>query len=414
MSADATTAGSIAGTGKSNLSMISLGAGIVGLILAGIGMAMGFSHGDARPTYGALIMFCFYLSIGIGMLMLTIIHHLFGSGWSTVHRRQLEHGLSIFPWLLLVFVPFLVLTQLDHGFIWHWLDSHAKETDILLQKKSWWLNPTFFYVRVFVFFGIWIGVSYLLRKWSFAQDVDGDVKWSRKLAKLSAGGVVLVALSLTAASIDWIKSIEAHWFSTMYGVWFFAGSIRAALSVVVLLCLFSVYKNGPLTGLFKRGHLYDLGCLMLAFTIFWAYISFSQYFLIYNANIPEETFWYVMREQGSWKFVGFALVFFHFFFPFLFLLFYGNKVKPLPMIFIAVWILLFHLLDMYFNILPSVRDGDHGFYMPVSFSIHWVDVAAFIGIGGISLWSFLRSRAKAKLIPIKDPRILESLNHHGR
>jgi len=416
MSADATTVGSITGTGsgKSNLATISLIIGIVGLVLAGLGMAMGVSGHDVRPTIGVLIMFCFYLSIGIGMLMLVILHHLFGSGWSTVHRRQLEHGISVFPWLFLIFLPFLVITQIDNGFIWHWLDSHARDTDILLQKKEWWLSPGFFYGRVALFFGIWIVVSHFLRKWSFAQDADGDPKWSRRMAKLAAAGVVLTALSLTGAAIDWIKSIEAHWFSTMYGVWFFAASMRAALAVITLLCLYGVYKNGPLTGLFKRGHLYDLGCLMLAFTIFWAYISFSQYFLIYNANIPEETFWYVMREAGNWKFVGFALIFFHFFFPFLFLLFYGNKVKPLPMIFISVWILSFHLLDLYFNILPSIRMGDRGLYAPVSFSIHWVDVVAFFGIGGIFLWSYLRSRAKAKIIPIKDPRILESLNHHGR
>jgi hypothetical protein len=348
------------------------------------------------------------------MLLLILIHHLFGSGWSTVPRRQLEHGISIFPWLGLVFLPLLIITYLlEPGFIWKWFDAEAVAGDVLYQKKSWWLGPKFFLGRCIVYFAGWIFLAHKLRSYSAAQDKDGDPKWTKKMTFWSAIGIIFTALTLTFAAIDWIKSIEFHWFSTMFGVWFFAASMRAALAVTALVCLYQVYKKGPLTGLFKQGHLYDLGCIMLAFTVFWAYVSFSQYFLIYNANIPEETFWYNMREQGAWWLISMGLVFGHFLFTFIYLLYYGNKVKAGRMIFICVWILGFHMLDLYFNILPSKR-LDYDMYISYPFSVALWDVAAFLGIGGICAWSFMRSWRKTQIIPVKDPRISESLNHNGR
>lgn len=415
MNSDATTSGAIAASpGKNNWSTIFLVGGLVFLAITLVGVFMGLSDHNARPAYGLLIMFIFYLSIGLGMLLLTMIHHVFGSGWSTVPRRQLEHGISIFPLLALVFIPLLVITYfLDPGFIWKWFDADAVAHDVLYQKKSWWLGPKSFLIRCIVYFAGWIFLATKLRSLSAAQDIDGNPAWTKKMTFWSAIGIMFTALALTFASIDWIKSIEFHWFSTMFGVWFFAASMRAALAVTALICIYQVYKNGPLTGLFKRGHMYDLGCIMLAFTVFWAYISFSQYFLIYNANIPEETFWYNMREQGAWWYVSMGLIFGHFLFPFIYLLFYGNKVKVGRMIFICLWVLSFHLLDLYFNILPSKR-LDYEMYVPYPFVVTLWDVAAFLGIGGICAWSFMRSWRKTQVIPVKDPRILESLNHHGR
>jgi len=329
-----TTGAMVASQGRKDWSGIALVAGILFLALSFLGIWLGFARGDARPAYGVLIMFSFYLSIGLGMLLLIMLHHLFGAGWSVIPRRQLEHGITIFPWLGLVFVPFLLISYLtageDQGFIWKWFNETAVADDVLYQKKKWWLGETFFLIRYFIYCGGWILSASKLRRCSLQQDVDGDPKWSRAGAKWSAFGIIFTALTLSGASIDWIKALEFHWFSTMYGVWFFSAAMRAALAVTVLACLCQVYKNGPLSGLFKTGHLYDLGCIQLAFTVFWAYISFSQYFLIYNANIPEETFWYVMREQGAWWGVSMGLIFGHFLFSFLFLLFYSNKVKAGP------------------------------------------------------------------------------------
>ena len=415
MNSEVTTSGAVAvSSSKKDWAKIFLIGGIVFLAITLVGVFMGLSDHNARPAYGLLIMFIFYLSIGLGMLMLTMIHHIFGAGWSTVPRRQVEHGISIFPWLALIFVPFLIISYfLDAGFVWKWLDGSLVADDVLYQKKSWWLNPTAFLVRYVIYFAGWIFLAGKLRKLSIAQDIDGNPAWTKKLVFHSAWGVMFTALALTFASIDWIKSIEFHWFSTMFGVWFFAASMRAALAVTAFVCIYQVYKNGPLTGLFKRGHLYDIGCIMLAFTVFWAYISFSQYFLIYNANIPEETFWYNMREQGAWWWVSMGLIFGYFLFPFIYLLFYANKVNVGRMIFISCWVLSFHLLDLYFNILPSKR-LDYDMYVPYNFSISPWDIAAFLGIGGICALSFMRSWKKAQVIPVKDPRISESLHHNGR
>ncbi len=418
MNGQATTTGAmVASQGRKDWSGIALATGILFLALSFLGIWLGFARGDARPAYGVLIMFSFYLSIGLGMLLLIMLHHLFGAGWSVIPRRQLEHGITIFPWLGLIFIPFLLISYLtageDQGFIWKWLNEKAVADDVLYQKKKWWLGETFFLIRYFIYFGGWILIASKLRRCSLQQDEDGDPKWSRAGAKWSAFGIIFTALTLSGASIDWIKALEFHWFSTMYGVWFFSAAMRAALAVTVLACLCQVYKNGPLSGLFKTGHLYDLGCIQLAFTVFWAYISFSQYFLIYNANIPEETFWYVMREQGAWWGVSMGLIFGHFLFSFLFLLFYSNKVKAGPMIFISVWVLFWHLADLYFNILPSKR-LDYDLYIAYPFSITIWDVTAFLGIGAICAWSYLRSWKGSQLIPIRDPRITESLQHHGR
>ncbi|MDA9764622.1 HAMP domain-containing histidine kinase [Opitutales bacterium] len=286
MSSEATTSGAVAASGKKNWPFLCGVGGLVFLAIAIFGAISGAMDHNARPAYGLLVMFTFYLSIGLGMLLLNLIHHVFGAGWSTVPRRQVEHATSIFPVLAGVFAVFLIITYfIDNGLIWKWIDFEKVKDDVLYTKKSWYLNNTRFLIGVVVCFAGWIFLSHKMRSYSAAQDKDGDVKWTNKLVWWSAVGVIFTALTLSMAAIDWIKSIEFHWFSTMFGVWFFAASMRAALAITALVCLYQVYKNGPLTGLFKRGHLYDLGCLMLAFTVFWAYISFSQYFLIYNAKM---------------------------------------------------------------------------------------------------------------------------------
>ena len=212
--------------------------------------------------------------------------------------------------------------------------------------------------------------------------------------------------------------LEYHWFSTMYGVWFFAASMRAALSATVLALFYMATREDGLKGIIKPVHFYLIGCIMLAFTVFWAYISFSQYFLIYNANIPEETFWYNMREmnsdgsKNSWWWVSMGLIFFHFFVPFLYLLWYKNKFS-LRLRFIAIWILVFHLLDLYWNIVPQKLATDsHGGYTVRQFGISWIDVTMFLGVGAVVIWAFLKSAARERPIPIRDPRIEESINCH--
>ena len=431
MSADEAISGA---SSQAGFSTKLLGAAGLGLGLGLIGICYGWSTGEKGPFLGWLWGLSFWLSIGIGMLMLTLLFRVFNSQWTPIVRRQLEHCLAAFPYLAGCFAPLLLVVWFggdQDGILWHWVNpdneipgGHTVEHDVLHQKKSGYLSVLFFSIRSIGYFALFCGLSHWMRKVSFSQDRDGESNWTRLGHNIAAGGVPALALCLTFAAFDWFMSLEYQWFSTMYGVWFFAGSMRAALATTIILC-FYLSTRGDLRGLYNRAHQYDLACLSLAFTVFWAYISFSQYFLIYNANIPEETFWYIIREinpntgeKSGWWLVGLALVFGHFFFSFLYLLFYKNKVDPPRILFIVAWILAFHLLDLYWNIIPG-RDVNPeavaGFDARAVLGDHLIwGIASLIGIGGLCGWAILKSyrESDCEIIPVRDPRIKDSINYH--
>jgi hypothetical protein len=396
-------------------------AGIVGLVIAGAGVFVD-GHGAALSY---LVGFAFWTAVAIGMLMLIMIHHITDAGWSTVIRRQFEHGVSAFKWLGLLFLPLLICAWVKPGFIWPWMDlSHPLHgghgtvgEDVLYLKKSGFLNLNMFTGMSAAFFLGWIWLAARLRKASFSQDADGDPKWTFMNRKTAAFGIPLNALFLTFAAIYWMKSLEYHWFSTMYGVWFFANCVRAALAIGVVITWW-LYTRGDYKGVLNTNQLHCLTALAFAFVVFWAYVTFSQYFLIWNANVPEETFWYNIREfNGSdgqpnqWKWVGMLLLFGHFFVPFLSWLRYRNKAELVPALRISLWIAAIIVVDLCYNVLPALRD-EHGDALPfLSLNLVWV-LASLVGVGGICAWSYLKSFPTAKLIPIRDPRIVESLTHH--
>jgi len=404
---------------------------IIGLIftaIAAFGLFQGWTTGDARPFMGWLLGLGFWMSIAIGMTFLTLIWYVFYARWPVIIRRQCEHGMAVFPWLLLLFLPLLAIPFFHEnpGLLWKWMNGlnelpgHGTvgEDAIALWKQPY-LNIEFFAIRAVAIFGVFIIITSLLRKWSFDTDKTGDINNTTKAHALSAVGLFLCAIGMTLGAIDWFKSLEYHWFSTMYGVWFFAACIRAALATLIILTVILAAK-GYLKGILKQAHRYDISCMMLAFTIFWAYISFSQYFLIYSANIPEETFWYNIREKNfdgtsnSWWGISMALVFGHFLTPFLCLLWYKTKVVVWRTVAISVWILTFHIIDLYWNIIPGKLvnpDAHAAGYLVRQFSVNWVDVTSLIGIGGICIWAFCRSTKKAEPIPVRDPNIVLSINY---
>ena len=415
-----------------------LAGAVIGILVGLLGLAYGVTTGDKSPFLGWLWASSFWLSIAIGLLMLVMIFRVFNSKWTPIVRRQQEHGLAAFPWLGLCLLPLVIVGWMggdESGILWSWInpDSETLEVtsvtsvseDVLHQKKAGYLNLGFFTFRLIAYFGIFCGLSYWLRKVSFSQDVDGDPKWTHLGMKISAAGIPAAALALTFGAFDLFMSLEYQWFSTMYGVWYFASGMRSALAVTIIVCLYLSSNNRQLHGLYKRAHQYDLACLSLAFTVFWAYISFSQYFLIYSANIPEETFWYIIREinpntgeRSGWFAVSMALIFGHFFFPFLYLLFYKNKINGPRLIFIVSWILIFHLIDLYWNIIPG-REIAPGAYVgyearPVLGTHLLWGLFSLIGIGCLCAWSVIKSFNSnvAEIIPIRDPRILDSINHH--
>lgn len=401
----------------------ALGVGLAGIALTIIGLFVSDGHAVALSW---LVGVTFWTAIAIGMLMLVMIHHILDASWSVVLRRQFEHGLAAFPWLALLFAPLVIVSWTGaHDYIWSWMNpehvihgGHTVSHDPLYVKKAGFLNLPMFTVMTALCFGIWIWLSSRLRKASFSQDADGDLKWTFMNRKTAAFGLALGAITLTLAAIYWIKSLEYHWFSTMFGVWFFANCVRGALAIGVLWLL-ALYKRGDLKGILNTNHLHSVGMLIFAFTVFWAYVTFSQYFLIWNANVPEETFWYNLREitkegaPSQWKYVGMLILFGHFLFPFLFLLSYKNKIIHGRIKFIVCWILLIIAVDLIYNIAPALK-ADHGHGDPLPFlsvNLLWT-ATSIIGAGGVFFWAYLKSFPKAKLIPIRDPRINECLTHH--
>ncbi|MES2695408.1 MAG: hypothetical protein V4773_18165 [Verrucomicrobiota bacterium] len=396
--------------------------GLIGIGITAVGIAV---SGVKTVAHSWLVGMTFWTAIAIGMLMLCLIHHIFDASWSVVIRRQFEHGLSAFKWLAILFLPLAITPFLGHNsdLVWPWMNpehvihgGHTVGHDPLYVKKSGFLNSTGFLIGTYLSFVLWMWLAARLRKASFTQDLDGDLKWTYMSRKTAAFGLPIGAFSLTAIAIFWVKSLEYHWFSTMYGVWFFANCVRAALSIGVIIMVW-LYARGDYKGILNKNHYHSIGMLMLAFTVFWAYVTFSQYFLIWNANVPEETFWYNLRElnhDGStnqWWYVGLALLFGHFFAPFFALLSYRFKITPHIIRRIAYWILATILIDMCYNILPALKDA-HGDSLPF-FSAHllWA-LSAVVGIGGVCVWSYLRSFPTQKIIPIRDPRIGESLTYH--
>jgi hypothetical protein len=400
----------------------ALAAGFAGIALTIVGIFVSGAHVVATTW---LVGVTYWTAIAIGMLLMVLIHHIVDASWSVVIRRQWEHGLAAFKWLALLFAPLVLASLFYHqDIVWPWMNpAHVMHggntvgTDVIYLKKSAFLNTNAFVGMTVVFFLGWIWLSARLRKASFSQDVDGDPKWTFMNRKTAAFGLPIAALTLTFAAIYWVKSLEYHWFSTMYGVWFFANCARGALCFGVIIMVW-LYNRGDYKGILNTNHFHSIGQLMLAFTVFWAYVTFSQYFLIWNANVPEETFWYNLREVNAdgtpnqWKWVGIILILFgHFFIPFCLLLSYRFKITHRIIRRIAIWMLSVILVDMCYNILPALKDAQGDPQPFFSINLLWV-LTSVVGVGGVCVWAYLRSFPTTKLIPIRDPRIVESLTHH--
>ncbi len=404
--------------------------GVLCLSVVAYGFCQGLVRHDSRPLYSLLLGFSIWLSMGIGMLMFMMIAYALGAGWFPIVRRQIEHALAGFRYLVYAFLPFLVLIAFfpqKAALIWTWMDPHATlpeglqvKDDVLYLHKAIYLNRPFLLIRLCLYGGLFAFLVRRLRYYSFGGDQRPSASLALEAEKTSYAGIPLLALGLTFAAFDLFLSISYHWFSTMYGVWFFATSMRAGFAGTYVICFLASRKGRFLEGIFNEKHSYQLGCLMLAFTVFWAYISFSQYFLIYNANIPEETFWYSMREvhsggvKNSWWYVSlFGLVLSYFVLPFFALLFYKNKIKLERTVLIAIWILAFHIVDLYFNILPKQIPADNPLgYTVTPFSITVYDVFAYLGIGFLCVSAYFKSFMSTHLIPRGDAYIHESIHAH--
>ena len=369
-------------------------AGIVGLV--GIAASVGLAMGELKQFYFSYVTaFMFWLSIALGGLFFVLIQHLVRAGWSVVVRRFAENAAGTLPVFVLLFIPIAIGY---HDLYHHWVDAPAD--DVILQGKSGYLNVQFFFIRAAVYLLAWAFLGWYFLESSVGQDADGNHDTTRRLQARAAPALLVFALTLSFAAIDWVMSMDPHWYSTMWGVYYFAGSCLAIFAFLIVVVK-RAQANGLLVETVNAEHFHDLGKFVFGFTVFWAYIAFSQFMLIWYANIPEETIWFMHRFEGSWYWIGVALVFGHFAFPFFFLMSRHVKRFRPAMMFGAVWQLVMHYVDLHWQIMPNLHH--HGAHPSL------VDLFTVIGVGGIFLAAFAWHVNKHSLIPIKDPRLPESL-----
>jgi len=368
--------------------------GAVGLVASG-GLA---TMGAEQFFFSYLTSFMWWLSIALGGLWFVLIHHATRAGWSVVVRRFAETLMSVLPVMGLLFLPLLAGME-D---LFHWMHP---EGDPILEGKVGYLNPTFFVVRVIIFFAIWSLLARFFYKNSTAQDTDSSDSITHRMRWWAPMGIALYALSSTFAAVDWMMSLDPHWFSTIFGVYYFAGSAIAVFSSLVIISML-LQRMGVLQDVITEEHYHDLGKLMFGFTVFWTYIAFSQYFLIWYANLPEETMWFDHRSHGTWLWVGVFLCVGHFGLPFFFLMSRTVKRVRKALLFGACWMLFIHWVDMYYVIQPVLTHNQGG----QDAGIHLLDLTTFIGIGGIFIAAFAKKLTSHPLIPLRDPRLGESLS----
>lgn len=373
---------------------------VISYFIGGVGLffsLLGYLHDSHHFFYVYMVAFCFYLATTLGALFFVIIQHLSRAGWSVVIRRIPELIMKNIGLLIIFFIPiWFGMHDLYH---WTHLD-HVMHDPILLGKRGY-LNETFFWIRAAAFFGMWVWLANVFFKKSVEQDLTSNKSITLKLQKTATYAVLIYALSQTFAIIDWVMSITPHWYSTMFGVYFFAISAVVSLSFITLI-LMILRRNGFLTDIVTVEHYHDLGKLLYGFNIFWTYIAFSQYFLIWYSNIPEETVWYMEHFNGSWNTVAIFLAIGHFVIPFLGFMSRHAKRNLAVHFGFVVWMMVMTYVDLYWIIMPSVDKAG------ISFSLF--HLAPFIGIGGFYIGALFNRMKKHALIPEKDPRLEESLS----
>lgn len=383
---------------------------IVGIICLAGAVGVGAMRGDHFTTFSFsyLVAYVSVLAVVLGALFFVILQHLVRAGWSVAVRRLAEIIAGTMPVMFLLALPIIVPVMMGSHVIYEWVDQTVVSTDHLLQVKSPYLNPTFFLVRMAVYFGLWILAARMFGSTSVKQDESGDPKLTWKLESRAPLFMVGFALTLTFAAVDLIMSVVPHWYSTIIGVYYFGTAMMTAMATMILLARF-LQKRGRLVDIITTEHYHDLGKLMFAFLFFWGYIAFSQFMLIWYANMPEGTSWYQMRFHGQWIpfSIGF-LILGHFVIPFLGLISRQVKRNAFGLSFWAVWLLVMHWADMYYLIVPAIA-GVHKHGSEEVVPLCLTDPLSVIGIGAIFVGAIFMGMRKNALVPLKDPRLHESL-----
>lgn len=400
----------------SGASKFILTALVVGLLGLGASAAGLLSHDlQAQATHSYLVALVFWTVIGLGALAFVMIHHMTHARWGVVIRRVQESVTFGVPVMFFLFLPLLGLllkgslagefdpaTHYTVHALYPWTNAEFVASSVVMQSKTAWLNPNFFALRTCIYFVIWTILIALLWRNSRRQDEEGPTQgFYDRVRTISGPGIVIFALSLTFASFDWLMSVTPLWYSTMFGVYLFAMAMLSMWSFMALLVSF-LRGRGVLQKEVTIEHYHDMGKWMFAFTVFWGYIAFCQFLLMWYANIPEETEYYMERWNDGWRNWSWLVLAGHFFVPFLLLMSRIPKRRPAAVIALAVWILAMHWVDLYWLIMPNLHhDG---------VAIHWLDFSTLIGVGGIFVATVLWRLTSAPVLALKDPYLQKSID----
>ena len=364
------------------------------LLVGAVALALSVGGAFRSPTQffrSYLFAFVFWVGVALGCSAILMLHHLVGGRWGFALRRCLESGSRTFYLMAVLAAPLLFGLR----FLYSWADPAKVRLDPMLQYKAPYLNVPFFVARTAIYFIVWITVAHFLNQWSREQDQTADAGLTRRLQNLSAPGLVVFALTVTFASLDWVMSLEPHWFSTIYGMIFMVTEGLAAMSIVTVAVLL-LSSHEPLLSLLSKRVLNDYGNLLLTFTMLWAYLSFSQYLIIWSGNLQDEIPWYLSRASGGWAWVALALIVFHFAVPFLLLLSRFVTRRKLWLGVVAAIQIAMSVVDIFWLTVPAFERAGPQF--------HWLDWLAFGGVGGVWLWSFATNLKSRPFVPLHDPR----------
>ena len=382
-------------------------AGAIGLV----GCAIGFIFDRDHLFRSWLIAYLLFLGIALGSMALLMIQHLSGGAWG-VFRRIFEASSRTLPLLALMFLPVV----LGMGTLYSWTHAEHVAADAVLQHKAPYLNVPFFLVRALIYFAGWIGIAWTMSRWSRRQD-DGDMSVNMRLQYLAGAGIVFYAFAATFAGIDWVMSINPHWFSTLFGFITVAGHGLSALSFTIVVSTF-LSRRAPMEAILKPSHFHDLGKLSLAFVMLWAYFNFSQYMLVYAANLVEEIPYFMTRISHGWQYLALFLVAFQFVVPFLLLLSRDLKRMPQRLVWVSLALLVVRYIDLFMLVSPEFASTGANLHMvtgaPEShFYVHWLDLAAPLAVGGLWLWMFFTQLAQRPLVAFADPYLREAMESTG-
>ncbi|MGQ9822119.1 MAG: quinol:cytochrome C oxidoreductase [Thermogutta sp.] len=378
--------------------------GISGIVCLAAAFGLSFLSSQERGYFfhAYLTQFAWVLSISLGALFFVILQHAARAGWSVTVRRSAEAAAGAIPVLCVLFLPVGLPVLLGSDALFPWVNRQTVLQDELLRHKSAYLNVPFFAVRAVLCLAAWWLLARFYRGLSVLQDATGDPELTRSLERWSGPALLLYALTVTVAAIDWLMSLTPHWYSTIYGLYYFSGAIVGGTAFLILLILFLRGTGRLDPRLVTVEHLHDLGKLLFGFVIFWGYIAFSQFMLIWYANIPEETQYYLPRQSGGWVWISLALIFGHLLIPMLGLMSRAAKRNPYSLAFWSIWLLVFHWLDVYWLVMPKATPDFAGF--------GGIDVLT--AAGGLLVFSaaVLDRLAAASPVPVRDPRLSEALH----